>query len=110
MSQALTLARPYARAAFSIARDDGKFADWSAALGFAAHVASDPRVAGLLGNPKLGDADAVALLSPAGAQPLFGNFLALLADNRRLGLLPEIPGLYEAIGRASCRERGCQYV
>src|SRR3546814_12678563 len=97
MSQALTLARPYARAAFSIARDDGKFADWSAALGFAAHVASDPRVAGLLGNPKLGDADAVALLSPEGAQPLFGNFLALLADNRRLVLLPEIAGLYEEL-------------
>src|SRR3546814_4743697 len=97
MSQALTLARPYARAAFSIARDDGKFADWSAALGFAAHVASDPRVAGLLGNPKLGDADAVALLSPEGAQPLFGNFLALLADNRRLVLLPAIAGLYEEL-------------
>src|SRR3546814_21042932 len=97
MSQALTLARPYARAAFSIARDDGKFADWSAALGFAAHVASDPRVAGLLGNPKLGDADAVALLSPEGAQPLFGHFLALLADNRRLVLLPELAGLYEEL-------------
>ena len=29
MSQALTLARPYARAAFALARDHGKFADWS---------------------------------------------------------------------------------
>ena len=97
MSQALTLARPYARAAFSIARDDGKFADWSSALGFAAQVAADPRVAGLLGNPKLDDADAVALLSPEGAHPLFGNFLALLADNRRLVLLPEIAALYEEL-------------
>ena len=97
MSQALTLARPYARAAFSIARDDGKFADWSSALGFAAQVAADPRVAGLLGNPKLDDADAVALLSPEGAHPLFGNFLALLADNRRLVLLPEIATLYEEL-------------
>jgi|SRR5690606_4575792 len=97
MSQALTLARPYARAAFSIARDGGTFADWSAALGFAARVAADPRIAGLLGSPKLGDADAVALLSPEGAQPLFGDFLALLADNRRLVLLPEIAGLYEEL-------------
>src|SRR5690606_24974282 len=97
MSQALTLARPYARAAFSIARDDGKFADWSSALGFAAQVAADPRVAGLLGNPKLDDADAVALLSPEGAHPLFGNFLALLADSRRLVLLPEIATLYEEL-------------
>lgn len=95
MSQALTLARPYARAAFSIARDGGKFADWSNALGFAARVAADPQVAGLLGNPRLADTDAVALLSPDGAESLFGDFLALLADNRRLVLLPEIAGLYE---------------
>ena len=42
MSQALTLARPYARAAFSIARDAGAFAPWSDALGLAARVAADP--------------------------------------------------------------------
>src|SRR3546814_12809331 len=91
MSQALTLARPYARPACSIARDDGKFADWSAALGFAAHVASDPRVAGLLGNPKLGAADAVALISPEGPQPLFGHITALPAANSRPVQPPDIP-------------------
>ena len=102
MSQALTLARPYARAAFGIARDEGAFAPWSQALGFAAQVAADPRVAHLLGDPKLGDADAVALLSPAAGQgdaagAPFARFLALLADNRRLALLPEIAGLYEEL-------------
>jgi len=95
MSQAVTLARPYARAAFAIARDGNAFAAWSDALGFAARVAADPQVAGLLGNPKLTDADAVTLLSSDGASEAFGRFLALLADNRRLPLLPEIAGLYE---------------
>lgn len=95
MSQALTLARPYARAAFALARDGGAFADWSNALAFAARVAADPRVESLLGNPKLTHADAVTLLSPDGAGEAFGRFLALLADNRRLPLLPEIAGLYE---------------
>ncbi len=97
MSQALTLARPYARAAFSIARDGSGFADWSAALDFAARVAADPQVSGLLGNPGLTDDDAVVLLSPEGADPLFRDFLALLAGNRRLVLLPEIAGLYEEL-------------
>lgn len=97
MSQALTLARPYARAAFALARDGGAFADWSNALGFAARVAADPRVASLLGNPKLTHADAVTLLSPDGAGEAFGRFLALLADNRRLSLLPEIAGLYDEL-------------
>jgi len=53
MSQALTLARPYARAAFAIARDEKTFADWSQALGFAARIAADPQVATLLGDPRL---------------------------------------------------------
>jgi F-type H+-transporting ATPase subunit delta len=95
MSQALTLARPYARAAFSIARDGQDYAAWSDALGFATRIAADPQVAGLLGHPKLSHADAVALLSPQDAGDTFGNFLALLVDNRRVALLPEIAGLYE---------------
>ena len=95
MSQALTLARPYARAAFAIARDAGKFAQWSDALGFAARLAADPQIASLLGNPKLTHDDAVVLLSPNDADQLFRDFLALLANNRRLALLPEIAGLYE---------------
>ena len=107
MSQALTLARPYARAAYAIARDNGAAPQWSEALGFAARVAADPRVQSLLGHPQLGRGDAVALLSPPAAgntaapdlfgNDLFGNVLALLADNRRLPLLPEIAGLFEEL-------------
>ena len=102
MSQALTLARPYARAAFAIARDAGALSAWSDALAFAARVAADPQVAGVLGNPKLTQADAATLLSPSSEQEsraseLFGNFIALLFDNRRLALLPEIAGLYDEL-------------
>ncbi|MFT3763305.1 MAG: F0F1 ATP synthase subunit delta [Pseudoxanthomonas sp.] len=94
MSQALTLARPYARAAFAIAKDEGGLAAWFDALGFAAQVAADPRVAALLPNPELADEDAIALLSPENTSETFKRFLALLAENRRLPELPEIAGLY----------------
>ena len=97
MSQALTLARPYARAAFAIAQEAGRFAQWSDALGFAARIAADPQVASLLANPRLAAGDAVALLSVDGAEPTFADFLALLAENRRMTLLPEIAGLYEEL-------------
>ncbi|WP_374554891.1 F0F1 ATP synthase subunit delta [Thermomonas sp.] len=97
MSQALTLARPYARAAFSVARDAGALPAWSAALGFAARVAAEPQAAALLGNPKLTRADVVALLSSDGAQDAFRNLLGLLFDNRRLALLPEIAGLFDEL-------------
>ena len=97
MSQALTLARPYARAAFAIARDANALPAWSDALAFAARVAADPAVAALLGNPGLTQADATTLLAPDGADALFGNFLGLLFENRRLSLLPEITGQFDEL-------------
>ena len=97
MSQALTLARPYARAAFAIAREEGKFAPWSDALAFSARVAADPRVSALLSNPQLSRGEAVALLTPEAAAETYGRFLNLLADSRRLQQLPEISGLFEQL-------------
>jgi F-type H+-transporting ATPase subunit delta len=57
VTQALTLARPYARAAFGIARDEaaassGSYAGWSQARGVAARVAGDPRGARRGGEPR----------------------------------------------------------
>ena len=95
MSQTLTLARPYARAAYQAARENGSTGAWSQALAFAARVAADPQVDRLLGDPRLSRADAVALLSPEGANEAVRGFLALLAQNGRMKLLPEIAGLFE---------------
>ena len=102
MSQALTLARPYARAAFGIARDAGDLAGWSNALGFAARVAADPQVAALLGHPRLDGGDAAALLAPGSEQhddapAAFADFVRLLQDNGRLALMPEIAALFEEL-------------
>lgn len=97
MSQPLTLARPYARAAFALSREAGRSADWSKALAFAARVAADPQAQAVLGHPLLSSADAVGLLVIDGADEAFVRFLGLLADNRRLPLLPEISGLFEEL-------------
>ena len=95
MSSTLTLARPYARAAFALARESGRLQPWSDLLGFAATLAADTRVQALLGHPRLAAADAVSLLLPPGdSDPTFGQFLAVLADNGRLALLPDIAALY----------------
>jgi len=97
MSQALTLARPYARAAFAIAREEAAFAEWSNALAFASQVAAHPRAASSLMHPQVSQADAVALLAIDGASESFTRFLSLVAENRRLQQLPEIAGLYEEL-------------
>ncbi|MCD9029935.1 F0F1 ATP synthase subunit delta [Luteimonas sp. BDR2-5] len=97
MTQALTLARPYARAAFAVARDDNAAAAWSDALAFSTRIAADPQVHPLLGNPGLTRDDAVTLLVPPDAGAHYLDFIGLLATNGRLVLLPEIAGLYEQL-------------
>jgi F-type H+-transporting ATPase subunit delta len=97
MSQSITLARPYARAAFGAAQDAQQLPAWSQALGFSAQVAGDPQVAALLLNPQLGREQALALLSPEGADEAFVRFLGVLAGARRLTLLPEIAALFEQL-------------
>jgi F-type H+-transporting ATPase subunit delta len=97
MSQALTLARPYARAAFSAARDEGRVQAWSDALAFAARVAADPQAQAVLKHPQLSAEKAAQLLSIEGADAAVVRFFRMLADNRRLELLPEIAGLFEQL-------------
>jgi F-type H+-transporting ATPase subunit delta len=103
MAQAITLARPYARAAFEVAHATGSLDAWSQALAFAAAVAADSRVAALGTDPRVLPAQLVALHLPAGmaADAPFAQFLGEMAEQRRLALLPEVAELYEAFKRES---------
>ncbi len=96
MTQA-TLARPYARAAFAVARDGAALPAWSDALAFTSRIAADPQMSDLLGDPRLTAEAAVELLAPQAAVTNFDGFLRLLFENHRLALLPEIAGLYDAL-------------
>ncbi len=99
MSEALTLARPYARAAFELASDAKALADWSGKLGFAAQVAADPRVLSLNGDPRIAANDLTRLFLPSetSADSAFGNYVRLLTENSRLSLLPEIAAIFEVL-------------
>jgi F-type H+-transporting ATPase subunit delta len=100
MAEKVTIARPYAKAAFEYAREHKTFAQWSEVLATASAVVADERVAKLLGNPQVKPADLVELIGGiVGAQldANAKNFLNTLAQNRRLGLLPEIASMYEAL-------------
>ena len=105
MSETLTLARPYARAAFASAQTGSALADWSRKLGVAAQIVADPRVHSLVGDPRVGNADLVRLLLPPddSGDSAFVRFVALLVENRRAGLLPDIAALFEELKRESER-------
>ncbi len=98
MAEKATIARPYARAAFDYARGDKDLPAWSQFLARASMVVVDPQVTGLIGSPKVTPIqlaklvmDVVGAQAPANA----ANFAQLLADNRRLNLLPYIATQYE---------------
>jgi len=97
MADRLTIARPYARAAFEEARKNGGLSPWSDALQAAALVVRDPRVATLLDDPRVMPAELAQLVDEIAAVPLGeqgANFVRTLADNHRLGYLPEIAELF----------------
>ena len=98
-----TLARPYARAAFEVAHETASLDAWSQALAFAAEVAIDPRVAQLGNDPRVTPEQLIALHLPpdVAANAPFSRLLAELAEWRRLALLPEVAGVYEAFKRES---------
>ena len=104
MPDRLTIARPYARAAFEEAQADKRLGPWSEALQVAAQVVRDGRVAALLGNPRVTPGElADFFIGVAGARlGTHGeNFVRTLALNHRLGLLPEISTLFDELKNAA---------
>jgi F-type H+-transporting ATPase subunit delta len=107
MSEFTTLARPYARAAFELAREKGRFDEWSDQLALLAAVVGDPEVGALLDSPRMTREQRVELLVHIGEGRLDDagtNLLRLLAENDRLAVLPEIAAMYEQQRAAS---EGC---
>jgi F-type H+-transporting ATPase subunit delta len=104
MAERRTAARPYAEAVFRLASDDKRLKEWSEMLAFAAAVASDARVIAVANDPRLPRADIAKLFLDIAGKRLDAkgaNFIRVLAENRRLTLLPEIAGLYEEFKNAA---------
>ncbi len=98
MAELSTLARPYAKAAFEFARDKDALAAWSEQLSTLANVTADDAMEAVLGSPAMTAAQQTETLNEVCGEALGAevrNFVAILADNKRLTLLPEIYTLYE---------------
>jgi F-type H+-transporting ATPase subunit delta len=107
MAEKNTIARPYAQAAFDVAREAGELGLWSDSLQTAAGLFADGTVAEYLANPKLNDAKRLGFLTglfgKAGAPVFAGgdeqgsNYLKLLLEYDRADVLPEIAVHFEAL-------------
>ena len=100
MAEKATIARPYAKAAFASARQHHALERWSTVLATASSVVQDERVAQLLSSPRVTPEQLSGLIADIVGGDLdeqTRNFLATLASNRRLALLPEIASMYEGL-------------
>jgi F-type H+-transporting ATPase subunit delta len=114
MADSTTLARPYAKALFDLASSERKLTEWSDALHAAAAVLADPSAKRVLASPALDEkkrADFVRAVSVGlkGAEaletPQGQGLLALLAENDRLTVLPEIAAQFAAL-KAQAENKG----
>ncbi len=104
MLELATLARPYARAAHELARDEGALEDWNRRLELASAIISDPDVRRLTRDPRLSREDLVSAFADIGGEQFdskFRGFLRVLAVYHRLDLLPEVTAQFEQLRHAS---------
>lgn len=98
MAELSTLARPYAKAAFEYAVGAGDLAGWSSQLALAAAVSSAGNMVKVLASPSLTSAQQAEAFINVCGDDLGGkvqNFVQVLAENKRLSLLPQISALFE---------------
>lgn len=98
MAELSTLARPYAKAAFEFADKSNDLAGWSTQLATAAAVAQAENMVKVLSSPSLTSEQQAASFIEVCSEELNTsgqNFIKVLADNKRLSLLPQVSALYE---------------
>lgn len=98
MAEWSTLARPYAKAAFDYARERNDLGGWSRQLALLAAVAGNDNVVQVIESPALtAEQQAATLVALCGDElaDKTRNFVRVLADNKRLPLLPQISALFD---------------
>jgi F-type H+-transporting ATPase subunit delta len=98
MAEAITVARPYAQAAFLFANTQHTLKDWSEMLSLLAAITADTTMSEVIDSPFLTESQLAGLIIEVAGDHINeqgANFIRVLAANGRLRLLPEIAALYE---------------
>ena len=95
MAEFATVARPYAKALYGLARQYDQTKVWGDDLGLMAKIVSEPKVVKVLSRPELnavqrGEILLKLLSSDKMLDKRLHNFVFVLSENNRLSLLPTI--------------------
>jgi F-type H+-transporting ATPase subunit delta len=97
MAELSTLARPYAKAAFEYASEKNALTLWSEQLATVAAVTMDSAMEVVMNDPSMtAQQQSQAVIDVCGDAigTEVSNYVAILASNKRLALLPEIYSLF----------------
>ena len=99
MAESITVARPYAQAAFDEARKLGNLKGWSDTLQAAAQSIANAEVRAVVTSPRVirSQLESLMLALSGGSSQGEQNFIKLLTESQRLTLLPEIAAHFEAL-------------
>jgi len=102
MAELVTVARPYAEAAYKSALETGELEPVADGLQLAAAIAADPQMRSAVSNPRVSSQqkkDLFGAVAGAGQNPMVTNLVAMLVDNHREALLPSISAQFEQLKR-----------
>lgn len=99
MAEPSQIARPYAKAVFELAREQGDYRPWSALLQKLAALVRDPELRPLLNHPRVTRAALTeALTQGLGTLDAAAtNLVQLLVENGRLACAPEMAAQFETL-------------
>jgi len=93
MSEQISLARPYAKAIFELARDAGEYTEWSDQLELLAMIAQDAAMIGVIHNPDVSQQQLAELIIGVAGDQLNEqgqNLVKLLVRNDRVSAVADI--------------------
>jgi len=102
MAELATIARPYAEAAFKLAREKSTVAAWPDALALLEVMGQDQRLRACISDPNVSAQALESLVLAVAGDRLDGaarNFVQVLIANRRFELVEQIRAQYEALRR-----------
>jgi len=100
MAEAISVARPYAVAAFDEASKLGELKGWSDVLLSAADAVVNPDVHALISSPRVARGQLENLMLALCGDKVSAtqrNFIKLLVESQRLAILPEIAAMFETM-------------
>ncbi len=100
MAQLMTIARPYAEAVYSLAKEEGDVAAWSEELANLSIISQDDAMVAMIKNPKYSADNIVSVFTDVMGNNLTTkgkNLLVTMARNKRLAALSDVAEVFETL-------------